>query len=140
MLSITTFTASRFDGVAALWREAFPDDAEWNAAEVSIPEKLKVQPKLLLVGVEGALVVGSIMAGYDGHRGWISRVAVLRSHRRRGIGSALMHEAERRLAAMGCQKINLQVISANASMVVFYQKLGYRIEERVSMSKRMLGP
>jgi ribosomal protein S18 acetylase RimI-like enzyme len=140
MLSVTTFTASHFDGVAALWLEAFPDDAEWNAAEVSIPEKLRVQPELLLVGVEDALVVGSFMAGYDGHRGWISRVAVLRSHRHRGIGSALMHEAERRLAAMGCQKINLQVVSANASMVVFYQKLGYRIEERVSMSKRMLGP
>jgi ribosomal protein S18 acetylase RimI-like enzyme len=137
MVSILTYSDTHFDGVDALWREAFPDDASWNVAKISIPEKLKLQPDLLLVAVEDGLVVGSVMAGYDGHRGWISRVAVLKSRQRRGIGEALIHEAEKRLAAQGCKKINLQVVASNAAVLGFYQSLGYGVEERISMSKHL---
>jgi len=137
MLSTITYTDAHFDGVDALWREAFPNDASWNVANISIPEKLKVQPDLLMVAVEDGLVVGSVMAGYDGHRGWISRIAVLKSRRRQGIGEALIQEAERRLAAQGCIKVNLQVVAANTAVLGFYQSLGYQVEERVSMSKHL---
>jgi len=82
-------------------------------------------------------VVGSIMAGYDGHRGWLYAVAVLTTYRRRGIGCALVHEAEGRLRAMGCGKINLQVRTSNAAVIDFYERLGYSTEERVSMGKRL---
>ncbi|WP_424630210.1 GNAT family acetyltransferase [Bradyrhizobium sp. SYSU BS000235] len=133
--SIVTYANNHFDGVDALWREAFPNDSAWNAARVSIPEKLKVQPDLLLVAVEGDHVLGSVMAGYDGHRGWISRIAVLRSHRLTGIGQALIQKAERRLAALGCIKINLQVVGSNEAVLGFYKQAGYEVEERISMSK-----
>lgn len=59
-------------------REAFPNDRPWNAAEVAIPAKLVVQPELFLLALHEDMVVGSIMAGYDGHRGWLYRVAVLK--------------------------------------------------------------
>jgi ribosomal protein S18 acetylase RimI-like enzyme len=137
MFSIITYTDAHFDGVDALWREAFPNDASWNIAKISIPEKLKIQPDLLLVAIEAGLVVGSIMAGYDGHRGWISRIAVLKSRQRQGIGEALIREAEKRLAAKGCIKINLQVVASNATVLGFYQSLGYREEKRISMSKHL---
>jgi ribosomal protein S18 acetylase RimI-like enzyme len=139
MVPIVEYAESHFEDVDALWRDAFPDDAPWNAANVSIPEKLRHQPNLFLVAIEADRVVGSIMAGYDGHRGWISRIAVLRSHRRKGIGEALIREAERRLAGLGCVKINLQVVAANSTVLGFYRKCGYGIEERVSMSKLMPG-
>jgi ribosomal protein S18 acetylase RimI-like enzyme len=142
-MDVVAYSADRFEGVAALWREAFPDDPPWNAAAVSIPEKTALQPDLLLIAVEGDVVVGSVMAGYDGHRGWLYSAAVLGTHRGRGIGSALVHEAERRLAALGCRKINLQVRGSNAPVVEFYRRLGYSAEERVSMGKRIgpsLGP
>ncbi|MBZ9853359.1 GNAT family acetyltransferase [Mesorhizobium sp. CA13] len=135
MFSIIEYTDSHFDGVDALWQDAFPNDTPWNAARSSIPEKLRHQPTLLLVVLESGRVVGSIMAGYDGHRGWISRIAVLQSHRRKGIGEALIQEAERRLAALGCVKINLQVVASNSEVLGFYHKCGYEVEERVSMSK-----
>ena len=77
------------------------------------------------------------MAGYDGHRGWISRIAVLKSHRLKGVGQALVHEAEKRLSDLGCTKINLQVVTSNAGVLGFYRSLGYEVEERVSMSKRI---
>jgi len=95
------------------------------------------QPNLFLVAIEGPLVVGSVMAGYDGHRGWISRIAVLRSHWRKGIGQALITEAEKRLEMLGCIKINLQVVASDSSVVGFYRRLGYEVEERISMSKRI---
>lgn len=107
MLSIVHYQDRHFAGVAALWRESFPNDPPWNAPETAIPEKLKMQPDLFLVALKLDKVVGSIMAGYDGHRGWISRIAVLEFSRGEGIGRTLLKHAERRLAALGCIKINL---------------------------------
>ena len=133
----TEYRNEHFAGVEALWREAFPNDAPWNKASIAIAEKIRFQPDLMLVAVEGLLVVGSVMAGYEGHRGWISRIAVLRAHRRKRIGQALLLEAEKRLAALGCIKINLQVLEANSAVVRFYEEAGYEIEPRVSMSKRL---
>lgn len=137
LLSIVAYHQSHFDSVRMLWNEAFPNDPPWNAAELAIPAKLKTQPDLSLVATVRGSVVGSIMAGYDGHRGWLYAVAVLQSHQRQRIGTALVREAETRLSAMGCTKINLQVRSSNIAVVRFYQSLGYDIEERVSMGKRI---
>jgi ribosomal protein S18 acetylase RimI-like enzyme len=133
---ISEYRDRHFAGVEALWQEAFPNDAPWNRASAAITEKMRFQPNLMLVALEGPLVVGSVMAGYEGHRGWISRIAVLRAHRHKRIGQALS-EAERGLAALGCIKINLQVVESNAAVVRFYEEAGYAIEPRVSMSKRL---
>jgi len=135
MPDIVRYRSEHFAGVDALWKDAFPDDTAWNVAAVAIPEKTRFQPDLMLVALEDSVVVGSIMAGYDGHRGWISRIAVLRSHQKRGIGQALISVAEERLAALGCIKVNLQVGESNSVVVEFYQRVGYQVERRISMSK-----
>jgi ribosomal protein S18 acetylase RimI-like enzyme len=137
MVLITRYDSEHFPGVDALWKEAFPNDAPWNAAAVAIPEKTRFQPNLMLVALDGELVVGSVMAGYEGHRGWISRIAVLKSHRDQGIGRKLLAEAESRLAGLGCIKVNLQVVESNAGAVEFYEQSGYRTEPRTSMSKHL---
>ncbi len=134
---ITQYEHDHFSGVESLWQEAFPNDGPWNAAATAIAEKLRFQPDLMLVAMSDGQVVGSVMAGYDGHRGWISRVAVLKSHRKSGVGRDLLAEAERRLLALGCIKVNLQVVEANGSVVEFYQRSGYQIEPRISMGKRL---
>jgi ribosomal protein S18 acetylase RimI-like enzyme len=134
---ISEYRDKHFAGVEALWQEAFPNDAPLNKASAAIPEKMRIQPDLMLVALEGRLVVGSVMAGYEGHRGWISRIAVLRAHRHKRIGQALLSEAESRLAVLGCVKINLQVLETNSAVVQFYEKAGYEIEPRISMSKRL---
>jgi ribosomal protein S18 acetylase RimI-like enzyme len=77
------------------------------------------------------------MGGYDGHRGWIYSVAVLPQYQRRGIGTALIRHLESTLTALGCLKVNLQVRSTNAAVIAFYKRLGYTVEERVSMGKRL---
>jgi len=136
---IETYCDEHFEGVRALWEEAFPDDPPHNRADVAIPAKLAVQPELLLVAIDDAEVVGTAMAGYDGHRGWLYSIAVRQSHRRAGIGTLLVEEVERRLARLGCAKVNLQVRAENAAVAAFYRRLGYESEERVSMGKRLPG-
>jgi hypothetical protein len=124
--------------VAALWREIFPESSQWNNPERDIWRKLSVQRELFVVAEEAGEVAGTAMAGYDGHRGWVYYVAVSPRYRRRGVGAALMARVESELAAMGCPKLNLQVRADNIGAVAFYRKLGYAIEERVSMGKRLL--
>lgn len=135
MFTVEEYADAHFAGVDALWREAFPDDAPRNVASCAIPQKLACQRELFLVAVEAGTVVGSVMAGYDGHRGWIARVAVLTPHRGQGVARAMMQEAERRLKALGAPKINLQVNTPNAVVVPFYERLGYAVEPRISMGK-----
>jgi ribosomal protein S18 acetylase RimI-like enzyme len=136
MIEIVTFNASHFAGVDALWNEVFPTDTPWNKASVAIPAKLKVQPELFIVAEEAGDVVGTVMAGYDGHRGWLYTVAVKPTHQRKGVGSALLKEAELRLSQAGCTKANLQIRAGNEAVAAFYRTHGYQIEERISMGKR----
>jgi ribosomal protein S18 acetylase RimI-like enzyme len=98
---------------------------------------MRVQPELFLVALEGSRLVGTAMSGFDGHRGWVYYLAVLPEHRRRGVGRALMRRVEAELATRGCPKINLQVRSTNRQAVSFYRHLGYQVEDRISMGKRL---
>jgi ribosomal protein S18 acetylase RimI-like enzyme len=134
-IEIVPYSQTHFAGVKALWEEVFPDDPPRDYAEISVASKASEHPELFLLALEDGRVVGSVMAGYDGHRGWLYRVAVAKTHRHRGVGAALIHEAEQLLWALGCVKINLQVRGTNQGVTAFYQSLGYVVQERISMGK-----
>lgn len=136
-VNVRPFRETDAEAVAALWRDVFPDAPSWNDPRRDIERKLAVQRELFLVACELDRVVGTAMAGYDGHRGWVYYVAVSPDHRRRGIGAALMRSVEDALEERGCPKLNLQVRSPNRGAAEFYQRLGYRVEDRVSMGKRL---
>jgi ribosomal protein S18 acetylase RimI-like enzyme len=123
--------------VVELWREVFPDDPPHHDPVACIQLKIAEQPELSFVATRGGDVVGTIMAGFDGHRGWIYRVAVSPRHQRQGVGTALMRRAEAELIARGAPKINLQVRATNGQVASFYEQLGYVVEERISMGKRI---
>ena len=110
----------------------------WNDPHADIARKLADSPDLFLVGEEAGVVVGSVMAGYDGHRGWINYLGVHPSRRGRGLGRALMEAAEERLRALGCPKINLQVRDDNREAAAFYEAIGYTREPVVSYGKRLI--
>jgi len=124
--------------VVALWEAVFNYDAPHNQPTVSIDKKLQANDGLFFVALDGTSVVGTIMAGYDGHRGWIYSVAVAKSQQRKGVGSMLVAAAEKELIARGCVKINLQIMEGNESVVGFYKALGFVVEKRISMGKRIL--
>jgi ribosomal protein S18 acetylase RimI-like enzyme len=77
------------------------------------------------------------MAGYDGHRGWLNYLAVAPEHQRRGHARAIVDHAERLLCEAGCPKINLQIRTSNQDVLEFYRRLGYSVDEVLSMGKRL---
>jgi ribosomal protein S18 acetylase RimI-like enzyme len=136
-LLIRSYRDSDHTNVIALWREVFPDDPPWNDPELVIRRKLAVQGELFIVGERNRRVVATVLAGFDGVRGWIYHLAVAATDRRLGRGRAMMVEAERQLRELGCPKVNLQVRASNDEVVRFYRALGYVVEERISMGKRL---
>ncbi len=136
-MEIRAYTESDQADVAALWRTVFPDSSSWNVPEEDIERKLAVQREYFYVSHVNGELVGTAMGGYDGHRGWLYYVAVHPQYRRQGIGTALVKRVEAGLAGIGCPKINLQVRATNAAVVDFYRTLGYEIEERLSMGRRL---
>jgi ribosomal protein S18 acetylase RimI-like enzyme len=108
-----------------------------NNPQRDINRKLRVNPEWFLVGVLGGHIVATCMAGYEGHRGWINYLAVSPHHRRQGIGRWMMEEAEKRLIAAGCPKINLQVRETNRVVIQFYERIGYTRDPVASMGKRL---
>ena len=108
-----------------------------NNPRRDIQRKLQVNPEWFLVGIMGGHIVATCMAGYEGHRGWINYLAVSPHHRRQGIGTRIMEEAEKKLSAAGCPKINLQVRETNRAVIQFYERIGYTRDLVVSMGKRL---
>ncbi|HEY4805975.1 MAG TPA: GNAT family acetyltransferase [Paraburkholderia sp.] len=149
-VTIRAFTEGDTEAVLALWQQAFP---EYNDASrphrnprLSIANKLGTQPELFFValrhdgdagGDDDGTLVGTAMAGYDGHRGWLYSVAVAPEVRRHGVGTRLVRHAESALAEMGCLKLNLQVLTDKAEVLAFYERLGYRADAVVSLGKRL---
>jgi ribosomal protein S18 acetylase RimI-like enzyme len=109
----------------------------WNDPRKDIHRKLQVQPDLFLVGVLEQAIVATVMAGYDGHRGWINYLAVAPEQQRQGHGRQIMAEAERCLRPLGCPKSNWQVRTSNRAVLAFSQRIGYALDEVVSLGKRL---
>lgn len=110
----------------------------WNDPSRDIARKKQVQPDLFLVAEDEGTIVGTVMAGYEGHRGWINYLGVLPERQKSGIARALMDEAERRLRALGCPKINLQVRSDNEEALAFYARIGFQQDPVLSLGKRLV--
>ncbi|KAF1025385.1 MAG: Acetyltransferase YpeA [Burkholderia plantarii] len=143
-VTLRAFAPTDTEAVLSLWRDAFPGYSDTSAPHRdprrSIEMKLATQPELFFVAVRDGSLLGTAMAGYDGHRGWLYSFAVARDARRLGIGRALMAHAEAALVALGCRKINLQVLPENDEARRFYAALGYQLEPVVSFGKRLAVP
>lgn len=123
--------------VIALWEAVFGYETAHNTPSLAITKKLAVNDGLFFVALSGNEVVGTVLAGYDGHRGWLYSVAVHPAHRRKGLGAKLVRHAEVALTVRGCMKINLQIVSTNESVKAFYESLGFATEPRISMGKKI---
>lgn len=123
--------------VIELWRRCGLTRS-WNDPRKDIQRKLTTQPELFLVGVVEGRIIATVMAGYEGHRGWVNYLAVAPEQRTRGYGRFLMREVEERLTARGCPKLNIQVRNGNDAALAFYEKIGYRADEAVCLGKRLI--
>lgn len=138
MIEVRPFTSSDEAAVIDLWHRSGVS-RPWNDPKRDIARKMEEQPELFLVGTRGGRVVATAMAGYDGHRGWVYYMAVHPEEQGGGIGRELMRSVERALRGRGCQKINLMVRADNTEAVGFYERLGFTVEDIVSLGKRLDG-
>ncbi|KXH70104.1 MAG: hypothetical protein AM326_04560 [Candidatus Thorarchaeota archaeon SMTZ-45] len=102
-----------------------------------IQKKLSFQPELFFIGLLDGQLIGSVMVGYEGHRGWLNYLAVLPSFQKRGYGKKLVNKAIVELRKIGCLKLNLQVRKSNTPVIEFYKHLGFEEEERISLGMRL---
>ena len=108
-----------------------------NNPEKDIARKQKVNPELFLVGELDGWIIASCMAGYEGHRGGINYLAVAPEQRRKGYAAMIMEKVETLLWELGCPKINLQVRTSNNKVIRFYESIGFKLDDCVSMGKRL---
>jgi ribosomal protein S18 acetylase RimI-like enzyme len=108
----------------------------WNDPHLDIERKMKQDDGLFLVGEIEGRIIASLMAGWDGHRGWLYLVGVDPAYQRRGYARALITEMEKLLHARGCRKINLQVRDTNEQVIEFYKRVGYSVDPVLSLGKR----
>ncbi len=135
-MEVRPFSPDDVEAVIALWHVT-ELTRPWNDPARDIERKLAMDDDLLLVGTIEGRVVGTVMVGYEGHRGWINYLAVDPTLRSAGHGRALMSAAETRLRALGCPKINLQVRVTNPDAIAFYEQVGFAIDDTVSLGKRL---
>ncbi|HVT81972.1 MAG TPA: GNAT family acetyltransferase [Phycisphaerae bacterium] len=135
--TIRPFDWPDHDPVIALW-QACGLVVPPNNPQKAIERKMKWQPDLFLVAESAGEILGTVMAGYEGHRGWINYMAVAPASQKIGIGRQLMLAAEEKLRALGCAKINLQIRKTNAQVMQFYERLGFTEDHDISMGKRLI--
>jgi ribosomal protein S18 acetylase RimI-like enzyme len=137
MMRVRPYASADEEPVIALW-QACGLVRPQNDPKKDIARKLRVNPEWFLVAEQDGRIVGAVMAGYEGHRGWINYLAVEPALQRGGLGRRLMAEAEKLLRAAGCPKINLQVRPDNRPVIEFYERIGFRVEGIVNLGKRLV--
>jgi len=137
-MRIRPYSVDDESAVISLW-ERCGLIRSWNDPRKDIARKIALDPDLFLIAIEDESLIGTIMIGYEGHRGWINYLAIDPDHGRKGYARQLMVAAENLLAERGCPKINLQVRTDNRDAVDFYKALGYQIDDVINLGKRLNG-
>jgi ribosomal protein S18 acetylase RimI-like enzyme len=137
-LTITSIEDADIPEVVALWQRC-GSTRPWNDPEGDIARARKGDNATVLLGRDDGTLVASVMAGHDGHRGWVYYVTVDPDHRFKGYGRAIMAAAEDWLRARGMEKMQLMVRTDNAQVHAFYRSLGYFPQERVTFAKWLDG-
>ncbi len=135
-MKIREYCESDREKVISLWGDCGLVKPQ-NDPNKDIDRKLQVDPDLFLVGIVEGKVVATVMGGYEGHRGWISYLAVCPKAQGKGLGRAIMAAVEARIKSKGCPKINLQVRETNTQVLGFYAAIGYGNDNVVGLGKRL---
>lgn len=120
--------------LVALWK-ACGLTRPWNDPERDARLAIQGQSSAILGLRDGDALIGSVMAGFDGHRGWVYYLAVAPERRREGLGRRLMDAAEAWLRERGAPKLQLMVRTSNAEALGFYEALGLERQEVATLGR-----
>ena len=126
LIELREFLPADYDAVVALWRSA--EGVVMRDADEREPLSayLEQHRGLSFVATQDDMVVGAVLCGTDGRRGYLQHVAVAETHRRRGIGKALVDQSIRALAERGIDKCHLMVLADNTQAQAFWSRVGWK--------------
>lgn len=136
-MDIRVFRQDDFEETITLW-ERCDLLRPWNDPELDIERKVNHDVELFLVAEVGGEVVGTVMGGYDGHRGSAYYLGVHPDFRGRGIANALISRLEKKLIARGCPKLTIMVREDNDAVIGMYEKLDYETQDSITLGKRLI--
>lgn len=138
-ISIHIATSADCDAVVDLWRAARLT-RPWNDpdADFRMAQSGTASDVLLIHDAAGQLA-GSVMVGFDSHRGWVYYLGVHPDHQRRGVGRALMAAAEDWLRRRDCPKLMFMIRNDNLATKAFYTALGYEPQAVETLGRRLDG-
>jgi ribosomal protein S18 acetylase RimI-like enzyme len=140
-MDIRTVLASDIDAIVAFWRDVFPEYNDparpQRDPRTNIVRKLAFGDGLFWLAEDAGQVVGTVMAGYDGHRGWLYSLGVHPARRAHGVGRLLLSHAEIALKKLGCPKVNVQVLQINEGARAFWEAAGYKADPVTSYGRRL---
>lgn len=136
-MRIREFKVEDYDDAVKLWKATGLIIRPGDELE-GIKLKLERDPDLFMIAEENGEILGVVMGAWDGRRGWINHLAVRPEHQRKGIGTALIHELEKRLTGKGAKKVNAQIYQWNQKSIEFFKALGYEVHSDLIMIGKML--
>jgi ribosomal protein S18 acetylase RimI-like enzyme len=133
---IVELPAALYDEAVALWREVGLT-RPWNDPDADLRNALGGPSSAVLAWVEDGALLGTVMVGTDGHRGWMYYLAVAPTAQGRGLGRQLVAAAEGWVLAAGIPKVMLMVRTGNEPVLGFYEALGYEVNPVATLGKRL---
>lgn len=127
-MQISPLSPAHFADAAVLWAQAGLT-RPWNPPERDLQQAVAGATSAVLGGFDDDVLVGTVMVGHDGHRGWVYYLAVDEERRGTGLGAQLVAAAEEWLRERGAVKVQLMVRATNDAVVGFYERLGYTDDE-----------
>ena len=135
-MHITDVTPADLEAVTTLWAEAGLT-RPWNPPATDLRRALDGTTSTVLGAFRDGRLLGTVMVGHDGHRGWVYYLAVAVDERGTGLGRRLMAAAEAWLVERGAVKLQLMVRESNTAVTGFYDRLGYADADVRVLAKRL---
>ena len=135
-MHITDVSPADFDAVITLWEEAGLT-RPWNPPATDLRRALDGSTSTVLGAFSDDRLVGTVMVGHDGHRGWVYYLAVTMTERGTGLGRRLMQAAEAWLVQRGAVKLQLMVRETNTAVIGFCDRLGFADADVRVLAKRL---
>ena len=121
------FRIEDYDAVIALWRRTEGVGLSESDTRPAIAAYLRRTPRFSFVAEKNGRIVGAVLCGHDGRRGYLHHLAVARQHRRRGIGRQLVNACLAKLRKAGIQKCNIFIFANNAAGTKFWKHAGWKL-------------
>ena len=132
-ITVAEFTIDAYEQVYSLWETCEGIGLSSTDSRPSIQIYLERNPGLSLMAHDGPTVVGTILCGHDGRRGYIHHLAVQSAYRRQGIGRLLVDKSLAALQSCGIQKCHLFIFHDNASGIEFWERIGWTYRQDIGV-------